>query len=41
VIQAARELVARDGPDVLAKVAKLHFKTTHAVLGTTPTDEAN
>lgn len=36
VIQAARELVARDGPDVLGKVAKLHFKTTHSVLGTTP-----
>ena len=38
VIQAARELVARDGPEVLGKVAKLHFKTTHAVLGTSPTD---
>jgi ribonuclease HIII len=33
VIQAARELVARDGSEVLGKVAKLHFKTTHAVLG--------
>ena len=38
VIQAGRELVARDGPEVLGKVAKLHFKTTHAVLGTSPTD---
>jgi ribonuclease HIII len=36
VIQAARELVARDGPEVLGKVAKLHFKTTHAVLGNFP-----
>ena len=36
VIQAARELVARDGPEVLGKVAKLHFKTTHAVFGTSP-----
>ena len=33
VIQAARELVSRDGPEVLGKVAKLHFKTTLAVLG--------
>ncbi len=32
VIQAARELVARDGPGVLGKLAKLHFKTTHQVL---------
>lgn len=32
VIQAARELVARDGPEVLEKLAKLHFKTTHQVL---------
>jgi ribonuclease HIII len=36
VIDAARHLVARDGPEVLGKVAKLHFKTTHSVLGTTP-----
>lgn len=36
VIQAARELVARDGPEVLGKVAKLHFKTTHSVLGSSP-----
>ena len=34
VIQAARELVARGGREVLGKVAKLHFKTTHAVFGT-------
>lgn len=33
VIEAARELVARDGRDVLGKVAKLHFKTTCTVLG--------
>lgn len=32
VIGAARELVARDGPEMLEKVAKLHFKTTAAVL---------
>lgn len=32
VVQAARELVARDGPEILGKVAKLHFKTTHDVL---------
>ena len=38
VIQAARELVARDGPEVLAKVAKLHFKTTGAVLGNSAPD---
>lgn len=36
VVQAARQLVAREGPEVLGKVAKLHFKTTHSVLGTTP-----
>ena len=41
VIQAARELVARDGSEVLGKVAKLHFKTTHAVLGTSPPDECD
>jgi ribonuclease HIII len=32
VVQAARDLVARDGPEILGKVAKLHFKTTHEVL---------
>jgi ribonuclease HIII len=31
-VQAARDLVARDGPEILGKVAKLHFKTTHEVL---------
>ena len=41
VVQAARELVARDGPEVLGKVAKLHFKTTHAVLGTTPPESSD
>ncbi|MEX1049110.1 MAG: ribonuclease HIII [Akkermansiaceae bacterium] len=39
VIQAARQLVARDGPVVLGKVAKLHFKTTAAVLGDGPPAE--
>ncbi len=29
---AARELVKRDGPDVLRKVAKLHFKITDRIL---------
>jgi ribonuclease HIII len=33
VVQAARELVARHGGDSLGKVAKLHFRTTAAVLG--------
>lgn len=33
VIQAARELVEKDGPVVLRRVAKLHFKTTSQVLG--------
>jgi ribonuclease HIII len=32
VIHAAREWVAREGPDALAKVAKLHFKTTESVM---------
>lgn len=41
VIQVARELVARDGCEVLAKVAKLHFKTTHAVLGTSPSTDVD
>jgi len=36
VVAAAKALVALKGPDALGKVAKLHFKTTHAVLGTTP-----
>lgn len=38
VVQAAREIIAKHGPDALGKVAKLHFKTTHRVLGTSPTD---
>ena len=33
VTQAARELVRRDGPAVLGNFAKLHFRTTEAVLG--------
>lgn len=33
VVQAGRELVARHGQDALAKAAKLHFRTTQAVLG--------
>ena len=41
VIQAGRALVARDGPEVLEKFAKLHFRTTHAVLGTTPPDRVD
>ena len=38
VVQAGRALVARDGQEALSKYAKLHFRTTHAVLGTTPPD---
>ncbi len=41
VIQAARDLVVRHGPDALGKAAKLHFRTTHAVLGTTPEKNEN
>ncbi len=33
VIQAARDLLARHGADALGKSAKLHFRTTSAVLG--------
>lgn len=36
VVDAARELVARLGPDALGKAAKLHFRTTAAVLGSAP-----
>ena len=36
VVQAARELVARHGGEALGKAAKLHFRTTAAVLGTPP-----
>jgi ribonuclease HIII len=32
VEDAAVKLVERDGPEVLGKVAKLHFKTTGRVL---------
>jgi ribonuclease HIII len=38
VIKAGRALVARDGPNILGKFAKTHFRTTHAVMGTTPPD---
>ena len=40
VVQAGRELLAQRGMDALAKAAKLHFRTTHAVLGTAPPDAA-
>jgi len=33
VIDAGREIVAKHGPEVLAKVSKQHFKTTQSVLG--------
>jgi ribonuclease HIII len=41
VVQAGRELVARLGPEALGKAAKLHFRTTAAVLGTSadPADD--
>jgi ribonuclease HIII len=32
VVRAGRELIARHGPDALGKAAKLHFRTTAAVL---------
>ena len=38
VVQAARELIARHGKEALGKTAKLHFRTTSAVLGTPPED---
>ncbi|MEO7101248.1 MAG: ribonuclease HIII [Luteolibacter sp.] len=38
VIEAGRALVAREGPEILIKYAKFHFRTTQAVLGTTPPD---
>ena len=37
VIDAAREIVSRHGAEALAKVAKLHFKTTAAVTGNSNT----
>jgi ribonuclease HIII len=40
VVEAGRELVTQRGAEALAKAAKLHFRTTHAVLGTTPPDAA-
>ncbi len=36
VIEAARELVRSRGPEALGRAAKLHFKTTAAVLGNSP-----
>jgi ribonuclease HIII len=36
VIQAARDLIAKHGLDALAKTAKLHFKTTQAVIPPAP-----
>ncbi|MEO8614214.1 MAG: ribonuclease HIII [Luteolibacter sp.] len=41
VVQAGRALVARDGEADLGKFAKLHFRTTHAVLGTTPPERVD
>jgi ribonuclease HIII len=38
VVEAARALVARLGPDALGKAAKLHFRTTAAVLGSATND---
>lgn len=32
VVKAAQKLVAKEGPDILEKVAKTHFKTTQEVL---------
>jgi ribonuclease HIII len=31
VKQAARDLVAKNGPDVLRQVAKVHFRTAHEI----------
>jgi ribonuclease HIII len=39
VIHAARDIIAKHGPEALGKVAKLHFKTTQAVLGSTPSGD--
>jgi ribonuclease HIII len=38
VITAARELIAKHGPDALGKTAKLHFRTTLLVRGIPPGD---
>lgn len=35
VVKTARTLVASHGPEILSRTAKLHFKTTREVLGTT------
>jgi ribonuclease HIII len=39
VIQAGRDLIARHGREALAKTAKLHFRTTHAILDAPPAEE--
>ena len=36
VVRAGRELVAQRGAEALGQAAKLHFRTTHLVFGTTP-----
>jgi len=36
VVQAAKDAVARHGNEVLSKIAKLHFRTTTAVLSANP-----
>ena len=41
VTVAGREVIARHGREALGKVAKLHFKTTAAVLGTPPANPAD
>ena len=33
VVSVARQLVEKNGSEILAKIAKLHFKTTKEVLG--------
>lgn len=38
VVQAGRDFIARHGHDALVKVAKLHFRTSSAVLGSQPAD---
>jgi ribonuclease HIII len=40
VVHAGRELVTRHGPEALGKAAKLHFRTTSAVLGLSPGESA-
>jgi ribonuclease HIII len=41
VVLAARELIARHGGDSLGKVAKLHFRTTAAVMGQAADESAS